>query len=88
MESKAIRTDYTTQITALIRSNDSPKAMMQHLEDYHANDIADAIETLAETERRRFFRICAPDMLAEVFEYAEENAAGSYLGEMDIRISR
>ena len=85
MESKAIRTDYTTQITALIRSNDSPKAMMQHLEDYHANDIADAIETLAETERRRFFRICAPDMLAEVFEYAEENAAGSYLGEMDIR---
>ncbi len=85
MESKAIRTDYTTQITALIRSNDSPKAMMQHLEDYHANDIADAIETLTETERRRFFRICAPDMLAEVFEYAEENAAGSYLGEMDIR---
>lgn len=33
------------EITAIITGNDSPKAMMNRLDDYHGSDIADVIST-------------------------------------------
>lgn len=77
--------DYIKEITAIIRGNDSPKTMMNRLDDYHANDIADVMSELSLQERKKFYRVCSLDMLAEIFEHLDEEEAGNYLDEMDIR---
>ena len=79
------RPDYGTEIAAIIRGNDSPKTMMSRLEDYHANDIAEVMTELTLPERKKFYRVCSLDMLADIFEYLDEDAAGAYLDETDIR---
>ena len=77
--------DYINEISAIIRGNYSPKTMMNRLDDYHANDIAEVMGELSIQERRKFYRVCSLDMLAEIFEFLDEEEAGIYLNEMDIR---
>lgn len=72
------------EIAAIISGNDSPKAMMNRLDDYHGSDIAEVICTLTVQNRKKFYRVCSLEMLAEIFEYLEEKQAGKYLSEMDI----
>lgn len=73
------------EIKAIITGNDSPKAMMNRLEDYHGSDIADVISAITVQDRKKFYRICSEEMLGEIFEHLDEKEAGSYLNEMDIR---
>ncbi len=75
--------DYTSEILEIIRGKYSPKAMSAKLENYHANDIAQAMEMLDVQERKKIYRICSTGMLAEIFEYFDE--AGNYLNEMDMQ---
>lgn len=77
--------EYKNEITSIIRGNYSPKTMMYKLEDYHANDIAEIMNELALPERKKFYRVCSIDMLAEIFEHLDEEEASTYLDEMDIR---
>ncbi|MBQ7989681.1 MAG: magnesium transporter [Oscillospiraceae bacterium] len=77
--------DYKSEIIGIITGNDSPKIMQQRLEDYHGNDIANVLEDLDTKDRRKLFRICRAAMVAEVFEYVEEDTAGEYLTEMDLQ---
>lgn len=79
------RPDYATEIAAIIRGNDSPKTMTNKLEDYHANDIAEVMTELTQPERKKLYRVCSLDMLAEIFEYLDEDVAGEYLNETDIK---
>ncbi|MBR6106994.1 MAG: magnesium transporter [Oscillospiraceae bacterium] len=80
-----IKPDYEAEIAAVIRSNDSPKAIQNKLEDYHCNDIAQVLQTLSLPERRKLYRVCTAEMLSEVFEHLDEAEAGVFLDEMDIR---
>ena len=75
--------DYEKEILSIIRGKASPKAMLAQLEDYHANDIAQAMESLDVGERKKLYRICTVEMLAEIFEHLDES--GTYLNEMDIQ---
>lgn len=75
--------NYENQILNIIRSKSSPKAMLKQLVDYHANDIAQAMEKLNVQERKKLYRICTVEILAEILEYPDE--AGTYLNEMDIQ---
>ncbi|MGM9643755.1 MAG: magnesium transporter [Eubacteriales bacterium] len=84
-ETVAVRPDYSSEIVDIIRSDDTPRAIMYKLDDYHGNDIADAIEALTLSERKKFYRVCHVSMLANIFEYLDADKAGSYLNEMDIR---
>lgn len=84
-ELTAIKPNYTAEISAILHSNAAPKALMNQLEDYHANDIAEVLEALSERERKKFYRISSIEMLAEIFEFFDEEDAGIYLNEMDIR---
>lgn len=79
----AAKPNYISEIADLIRSNDSPKALMSKLDDYHANDIADVITEFDLTERKKFYRVCSLDMLAEIFEYLDNESAVTCLGEME-----
>ena len=81
----ADRPDYESEIIAVIRGNDSPKVIQSMLDDYHGNDIAQVMDELTDQERRRFFRISSAQLLAEAFDHLEEDEAGAYLNEMDVR---
>ena len=80
-----IKPDYEAEILEIIRSNSSPRIMLEKIEDYHANDIAGVFSALNMQERKKLYRISNPEMLAEIFEYIDEDDAGKYLDEMDIR---
>ena len=84
-EETAARPDYAAEITGIVRSSISPKAMSLKLEDYHANDIADVLVRLTDAERKKLYRVLDTDFLAEILEYAEREDAGTYLTEMDVR---
>ena len=85
MENKHSQMDFKSEIADLLRGSETPKAMLQRLENYHSSDICDVISELSEHDRQRFWRVATADMLAEVLEYAEEDDAGLWLGEMDVR---
>ena len=77
--------DYTVEILEIIRSNTSPGIMRSRLEDYHANDLAEVFPQLKISERRKICRILDLDMLSDIFEHIDEQAATEYLDEMDIK---
>lgn len=81
----AARPDYESEIITIIRGNYSPKAAQNKLEDYHGNDIAQAMDSLSLAERKKLYRICTASMLAEAFEHLEEDEASTYFKEMDIK---
>ncbi|MCR5543477.1 MAG: magnesium transporter [Eubacterium sp.] len=76
--------DYEAEILDIIRGNSSPSIMLGKIEDYHANDIAGVFSVLNSQERIKLYRISSAEMLAEIFEYIDEDDAGKYLNEMDI----
>lgn len=76
--------DYENEIIAVIRGNDSPKVVQDKLEDYHGNDVAEVMDELTPQERLRLFRILSAPLLAEAFEYLDEEEAGAYLDEIDL----
>ena len=84
-ETAVMKPDYSAEIAAIIRSSDAPKTIMTKLEDYHGSDIANVVGMLNLQERKRFYRVCSADAVAEVFEFLDEEEAGAYLNEMDIR---
>lgn len=84
-ENVAVKPDYTAEIVALIQRNDTPKTILTKLEDYHGNDIADALDRLTLGERKKFYRVCNVELLADVFEHIEAEQAGTYLNEMEIK---
>ncbi len=81
----AEKPNYENEIIGIIRQNISPKAMLNQLEDYHGSDLADVIEQLNEPERKKIFRICSAEMLAEAFSHLEEETAGEYLREITLK---
>ena len=81
----AERPEYVEEIIKLIKGNDTPKTLSEKLEDYHGSDLADAVEQLSSAEKKKLFRICPAALVAEAFEYLDEEEAGSCLAEMDIR---
>lgn len=82
-EDTAIKPDYNKEILSIIRSNDTPKAIMNKLADYHSSDIASAIGVLSVQERKKFYRVCDINMLADVFEHFDDEAE-IYINEMEI----
>ncbi len=84
-EITASKPDYEKEIMEVIRGNNSPKVIQSRLDDYHANDIAEIMPNLTQTERKKLYRVCDVSMLAEIFEHLEEDEAGGYLNEMDLR---
>lgn len=84
-EIELARPNYAEEISAVISGNDTPKVMLEKLENYHENDIAQLIEQLPEALRKKLFRVCSPEMLSAVLEHLDEDKAGAYLAQMDLK---
>lgn len=81
METKEILEDNKIQeIIDLLRSNLGAEALMEALDDYHENDIAEAYEALDTEDRRRLFGVLGAERLSEIFPYIED--VGEYLAEI------
>ena len=76
--------DYENEIITVLRGSVFPRAIQELLEDYHGNDIAQVMEDLTPQERSRFFKIASSDLLAETFEYLDEEDAIAYFHEIDL----
>ncbi len=81
----AARPDYEGEILKIIRGSDSPRVAQKKLEDYHGNDIAQAMDSLSLSERKKLYRVCSPALLAEAFEHLEEEEAALYFNELDVK---
>lgn len=84
-EAVAVKPDYAREVIEIIRSNLSPRVMQERLEDYHENDIAEVLGELTAPERKKLYRALNISMLSDILEYTDEEEAGTYLDEMDIR---
>ncbi len=79
------RPQYKEQILELIRTINAPLLLSEQLDDYHANDIADAIEDLTFSEREKLYRMLDIERLTEILEYMDEEEQAKHLNEMNIR---
>ena len=77
--------NYESEIIAIIQGNDTPKLIQSRLDDYHGNDVAEVMPRLSPQERKKLYRVCTSEMMAEVFEHLDESDAGAYLREMDFQ---
>ena len=66
--------DYRAELSALVSSTISPKALADRLTDYHAHDIADTLPLLDGAARAKIYRVLDAETLADILENAEDPA--------------
>jgi magnesium transporter len=84
-ESRGTRPHYEQQIIEIIRTINAPKVLREKLDDYHANDIADAFDELKPFEREKLYRMLDTERLTEIIEYMDEEKQAQFLKEMGIK---
>lgn len=60
------------EIVAVIRSGAEKKQLLQRLDDYHANDIAQSLSYLSQTERLSLYAVLGDEWVSEILAYVEE----------------
>lgn len=60
------------EIVAVIRSGAEKKQLLQRLDDYHANDIAQSLSYLSQTERLSLYAVLGDKWVSEILAYVEE----------------
>ena len=82
-QTAAVRPSPDSEITRIIRGNETPRVLQERLEDYHGSDIAEVLSHLSLPERKKLCRVCGTEQLSDVLEHLDEYQAGQYLTEMD-----
>ena len=75
--------DYAEELTRVIHSGRSPKAMEDAILQFHENDIAATMETWTPAERKTLYQTLPEDDLASIFGYLDDVAP--YFAELGIR---
>lgn len=70
--SKGVFSNFSEEITAVLKSNLAPKNMCDKLCAYHEKDIASVLALLTRAELHRLFCILSSGKLAKVLEYCED----------------
>ncbi len=77
--------DHTEALSVLLRSRRPVAELRQEMEDYHDSDLADLLEQLAPSDRRRLYRILGLERMSDVFAYLED--VGDYISELDAELA-
>ena len=64
--------DFSDELLEKIRTIKNPLALKEELEKYHANDIANALPLLTETERKRLYSVLGDEAVSEIFAYLDD----------------
>ena len=75
------KADYVQELVEIINQEKDEKALAAKLSHYHENDIAEAVELLDPSGRRRLYRVLDTEWMSEVFTYLDD--VGTYLEELD-----
>lgn len=70
------------EIVAVIRSNLDKEKLVEKLDDYHANDIAQSLEYLTRDERLSLYEILGDEWVSEILSYVEEPE--QYINELGV----
>ena len=70
------------EIVAVIRSNLVKEKLVEKLDDYHANDIAQSLEYLTKDERLSLYEILGDEWVSEILSYVEEPE--QYINELGV----
>ena len=73
---------YVHEIVSLIQSQMETSRLLEELDDYHENDIAEALEYLTEHERKNLYQLLGPERISEIFAFLDD--ASAYLEEMQL----
>lgn len=73
--------DYTEEILAVIRSGAAKEEIYEKLEDYHDNDIAQALEFLTPEERDSLYEVLGPEAVSDIFTYLDD--VDTYIEELE-----
>lgn len=60
------------ELLNVLRSGVSDEVLREKLSDYHAGDVADALELLSPEERKRVYSALGEELISDVFSYVEE----------------
>ena len=64
--------NYVKELVQIIRSGLTKDELMEHLSNYHENDIAGALEQLTPEERKRLYPVLGTELGSEIFTYIED----------------
>lgn len=73
--------DYTEEILGVIRSGASKEEITEKLEDYHDNDIAQALEFLTPEERDSLYDTLGTEAVSAIFTYLDD--VDTYIDELE-----
>ena len=79
------RRDYAGELFELLHSGRPLAELRELLDDYHDGDLADVLEQLGESERKRLYRVLGTERMSDVFAYLED--VGIYLEELGDEIA-
>ena len=77
--------NYNQEIIDVIRGNLAPRFVKEKLNDYHDNDISDALQFLKKEERIKLYSVLDLDMISDILEYSDEEDFDLYMSELNIR---
>ncbi len=64
--------DFSDELLEKIRTVKNSVKLKEELEKYHANDIANALPLLTETERKRLYSVLGDEAVSEIFAYLDD----------------
>lgn len=73
--------DYTEEILSVIRSGLPKEEISERLEDYHDNDIAQALEFLTPEEREILYDTLSTEAVSDIFAYLDD--VDTYIEELE-----
>lgn len=74
--------DYVKELIRLIRSGTVGDALAAKLDNYHDNDISNALDELTAGERKILYHTLGDERVSEIFAYLDD--PGKYLGELEL----
>lgn len=74
--------DYIKELVGLIRSGAGSDRLAEELNNYHDNDISNALDELNADERKILYHILGDERVSEIFAYLDD--PGKYLGELEL----
>ncbi len=66
--------NYVNEIVELVREIENSQVLLEVLENYHENDIAEALESLTSEERDFLYDALGTERVSEIFAYLEDAA--------------
>ena len=83
MDLESIQNNNVKEIVGLIKQMEFDDSLKKALEDYHDNDIADALAFLSVEERKLLYKVIGPERTGEVFSFVKYDV-DKYISEINI----